>query len=60
MNFFILVFHYLQACHRLDRLTSGMVLLAKNPAQARQIIDDISNRLVEKEYVCKVEGEFPE
>lgn len=37
-----------------------MVVLAKNPAKARHIIDEIAQRVVEKEYICKVEGEFPE
>lgn len=46
--------------HRLDRLTSGLLLFAKSTDKARQIEEQIRNREVQKEYLCKVEGVFPE
>lgn len=46
--------------HRLDRLTSGLLLFAKSTDKAREIEEQIRKRLVEKEYLCKVEGVFPE
>ncbi|XP_062606001.1 pseudouridylate synthase RPUSD2-like [Saccostrea cucullata] len=50
----------LRTVYRLDRLTSGVLIFTKNEASTRKYIDDITNRNVEKEYVCRVEGEFPE
>eukprot|EP00039_Didymoeca_costata_P009214 m.121703 g.121703 ORF g.121703 m.121703 type:complete len:257 (-) comp14403_c0_seq7:691-1461(-) len=51
--------HQLHPCHRLDRLTSGLLILAKNQQMAKKIDADISNRMVSKEYICKVRGKFP-
>lgn len=50
----------LKTVHRLDRLTSGLLLSARSPDKARQMINQIKNKLVSKEYVCRVEGEFPD
>ncbi|XP_044727224.1 RNA pseudouridylate synthase domain-containing protein 2-like isoform X4 [Chrysoperla carnea] len=50
----------LRTIHRLDRLTSGLLLFGRSPKKARQMEHQIRNRLVQKEYVCRVEGEFPE
>lgn len=50
----------LRTAYRLDRLTSGVLFFTKNEAATRKYIDDITNRNVEKVYVCRVEGEFPE
>lgn len=50
----------ISAAYRLDRLTSGVLFFTKNEAETRKYIDDITNRNVEKVYVCRVEGEFPE
>lgn len=47
-------------CHRLDRLTSGILVMAKNTEKAKEVHRAIENRLLEKEYVCRVVGEFPE
>lgn len=49
----------LRTIHRLDRLTSGLLLFGRSPKKARQMEHQIRNRLVQKEYVCRVEGEFP-
>ncbi|XP_053213666.1 pseudouridylate synthase RPUSD2-like [Panonychus citri] len=50
----------LHICHRLDRLTSGLVITSKNRFWARKVIDQITQRLVKKEYIAKVTGQFPE
>ncbi|KAJ8969189.1 hypothetical protein NQ317_010289 [Molorchus minor] len=50
----------LRTVHRLDRLTSGLLLFGRSPKRARQMEHQIRNRLVSKEYVCRVEGEFPD
>jgi len=50
----------LRTIHRLDRLTSGILLFGRNPKKARQMEYQIRNRQVQKQYVCRVDGEFPE
>lgn len=47
-------------CNRLDRLTSGVMFIGKNPKAAENISVQIQERSVKKEYVAKVIGEFPE
>lgn len=49
----------LLALHRLDRLTSGLLLFARNLPTAQRLEQQIRDRQVAKEYVCKVHGEFP-
>ncbi|MFT7670279.1 MAG: 23S rRNA pseudouridine1911/1915/1917 synthase [Planctomycetota bacterium] len=44
-------------CHRLDRETSGIVLVAKNPDAHVQLAMQFENRKVEKEYLAVVWGE---
>lgn len=46
--------------HRLDRLTSGLLLLGRSPGAAKRFSADIADRSVEKIYVSRVRGEFPE
>ncbi|KAJ8687879.1 hypothetical protein QAD02_023674 [Eretmocerus hayati] len=50
----------LRTIHRLDRLTSGILLFGRTPKKARQMEHQIRNRQVQKQYVCRVDGEFPE
>ncbi|XP_066596997.1 pseudouridylate synthase RPUSD2-like isoform X2 [Prorops nasuta] len=50
----------LRTIHRLDRLTSGILLFGRTPKKARQMEHQIRYRQVHKQYVCRVEGEFPE
>ncbi|XP_013200385.2 pseudouridylate synthase RPUSD2 isoform X2 [Amyelois transitella] len=50
----------LRTIHRLDRLTSGLLLFGRSPKKARQMEHQIRNRQVQKEYVCRVDGLFPE
>ena len=47
-------------CHRLDRLTSGIMFIAKNPEAAEKLRAQIAGRTVRKEYVARVIGEFPD
>lgn len=49
----------LRLMHRLDRLTSGLIIIAKNVKTDLKLKHEVTNRLVEKEYVCMVEGQFP-
>ncbi|KAJ2498616.1 DRAP deaminase [Coemansia sp. RSA 1972] len=46
--------------NRLDRLTSGLLLVGLNPNIARNIERDLVAHRIQKEYVCRVQGEFPE
>lgn len=46
--------------HRLDRLTSGLLLLAKTSDCANKISQQIQSSTVRKEYIAKVVGIFPE
>ena len=47
------------AIHRLDRLTSGLLMFAKTVKKAQQLEVEIRERRVTKIYVCRVKGEFP-
>lgn len=46
-------------CNRLDRLTSGLMFLAKNSKSAEKLGQQIRDRTVQKEYLALVVGEFP-
>ena len=46
----------LRLVHRLDRETSGVVLLAKSAEVARELGDEFRHHAVEKEYVAVVRG----
>jgi tRNA pseudouridine synthase 9 len=46
-------------CNRLDRLTSGVMFIAKNKKAAEAITDQLMGRTIRKEYVARVNGEFP-
>ena len=46
--------------NRLDRLTSGIMLLGLNKDITNQIHLQLSLRSVQKEYYCRVAGKFPE
>ncbi|KAJ2661498.1 DRAP deaminase [Coemansia sp. RSA 1200] len=45
--------------NRLDRLTSGLMLIARNAQTARAMETDFRAHRIQKEYVCKVRGRFP-
>lgn len=46
-------------CNRLDRLTSGLMFLGKTAKAAENMVDQIKNREVSKQYIARVVGEFP-
>ena len=50
-------YHNLSIVHRLDAVTSGVVLLAKNSAMANRIQRAFSAQRVTKHYLAVVEGE---
>ena len=45
--------------HRLDMATSGLVLMARNPAMQRALGDAFANRQVSKRYEAIVDGLLP-
>ncbi|KAL5628837.1 hypothetical protein BROUX41_002228 [Berkeleyomyces rouxiae] len=47
-------------CHRLDRLTSGIMFFAKTQKAAEALGVQISARTVRKEYIARVIGKFPD
>lgn len=50
----------LYTIHRLDRLTSGLVLLAKSSTVAQQWAKSIQERSCQKVYLARVKGKFPQ
>jgi len=44
--------------HRLDKDTSGVLVLAKNPGSLINLLAQFKSRAVIKEYVCLVHGKF--
>lgn len=49
----------ISAVYRLDRLTSGLLIFGKNYEATNKIIKQIKDRQVSKQYLCRVEGDFP-
>ncbi len=45
-------------CHRLDKDTSGCLVIAKNPGALVQLLQQFRERLVQKTYLCLVHGGF--
>lgn len=45
--------------YRLDRLTSGLVILAKNLKSSLLVDKHIKERTAQKTYLCRVAGKFP-
>jgi len=50
---------YLRAVHRLDRASSGVLLLAKTKSVLTDLMDQFENRTVEKTYTAEVVGALP-
>lgn len=48
------------AINRLDRLTSGLMILPLNADLARALTREFMNGSVRKEYVARCKGKFPE
>lgn len=49
----------LHCVHRLDRLTSGIVIFARSGEYATFLCDLFSSRSVQKTYLCRVRGGLP-
>ncbi|KAJ4503953.1 DRAP deaminase [Exophiala dermatitidis] len=47
-------------CNRLDRLTSGVMFIAKTGREADKLSEELRGRTVRKEYVARVKGRFPD
>ncbi|KAH3669292.1 hypothetical protein OGAPHI_001413 [Ogataea philodendri] len=50
----------LKPCFRLDKVTSGICILAKKVSTAHEIQQGIRDKQITKVYVARVEGKFPE
>lgn len=48
-----------QLVHRLDKDTSGLLLIAKNPAIAKELENHFEQRDVDKAYLCLIAGRLP-
>jgi 23S rRNA pseudouridine955/2504/2580 synthase len=48
-----------QLVHRLDKDTSGLLLVAKNPESAKELESCFETGAVEKEYLCLLVGRLP-
>lgn len=46
-------------CNRLDRLTSGLMILGKTAKGADKMVKQMREREISKQYIAKVVGEFP-
>ncbi|XP_031563039.1 RNA pseudouridylate synthase domain-containing protein 2-like [Actinia tenebrosa] len=49
----------LYTVHRIDRLTSGILIFAKTLKKAQELEEQVRERRIRKEYVCRVQGDFP-
>lgn len=47
-------------CNRLDRLTSGIMFMGKHPQGAERMATQLQERSVQKEYLARVKGKFPD
>ena len=50
----------IRTVHRLDRATSGLMLLARNPAAASELSRQIREEGIGKEYLAVVHGDCPD
>lgn len=46
-------------CHRLDRNTGGLIIIAKNNESHKIILQKIKSREIKKHYLCLVQGKMP-
>lgn len=51
--------HFLELVHRLDRETSGCIVIAKKRSALRQLHADLRSRQMKKTYECLVVGSWP-
>lgn len=47
-----------ELCHRLDRNTGGLVIIAKNPASYNFLLEKLESREIKKFYQCLVKGKM--
>ena len=47
-------------CHRIDRLTSGIVILGKHSSATRKVTQALVNKTCEKVYLARVRGSLPQ
>lgn len=52
-------YQHLSVINRLDRLTSGVCLLATNPLAAERLHQQMEDRQLRKEYIARVAGSVP-
>ena len=45
-------------CHRLDRNTGGLIVIAKNSATLKAVLERMENGEITKSYQCKVSGKM--
>jgi len=57
---YIYGYNNLFCVHRLDRQTSGIVILPKNEVAAKEFSSDMVSHLVQKTYLARVRGEVKE
>ena len=50
---------YLELVHRLDRDTSGLILIARRPAMLRELHRQLREREIDKRYLALVCGKWP-
>ncbi|KAG1675929.1 RNA pseudouridylate synthase domain-containing protein 2 [Nymphon striatum] len=46
--------------HRLDKLTSGVLIFARKKEKSRLLMKQFTERMIKKKYICRVDGDFPE
>ncbi|CAG8595912.1 13674_t:CDS:2 [Ambispora leptoticha] len=46
--------------NRLDRLTSGVMILALSKSKAQELEKQMRDKTIRKEYICRVVGKFPD
>lgn len=51
-------YHTATLCHRLDRNTSGLLVLATNKLAENELLNAFKNRTIKKEYLCEVYGKM--
>ncbi|KAI8987352.1 pseudouridine synthase [Mycotypha africana] len=45
--------------NRIDKITSGLLIMSKTPHAATKLGSLMKSREIEKEYICRVTGQFP-
>jgi len=52
--------HYLELVHRIDRETSGILLMARKRSALRQLHEQLREHKMSKKYLCLVHGDWPD